>query len=101
MCLLESDSSGAPTSAANCAFEYQDLARRLEDDGPLSHLLHQVAVRLLDTVQCVDLVAVGAPDDERIDLAVTKGLERLLGFSEACEGVSPAARGASPCDRDA
>ena len=40
-------------------------------------------------MQRVHLVAVGTPDDERIEVTVTKGLEGLLGFSEARDESFP------------
>jgi hypothetical protein len=56
-----------------------------EDNGALAHLFHEVAVRLFGAVQRVDLVALFAPDDQRIDVTVSKSLKRLFRFCEAGE----------------
>ena len=57
--------------------------RAREDDGAFLHLFDEVAVRLLGAVQRVDLVAAGALDDQRVDLALPNRPQHLLGFGEA------------------
>ena len=57
--------------------------RPREDDGAFLHLFDEVAVRLLGAVQRVDLVAAGALDDQRVDLALPNRPQHLLGFGEA------------------
>ena len=55
---------------------------RREDDGAFLHLFDEVAVRLLGAVQRVDLVAAGALDDQRVDLALPNRPQHVLGFGE-------------------
>ena len=61
----------------------QDVAATGEDDGAFLHLFNERAVRLLGAAQRIDLSAVGALDDQGINLALTDRLQHVLGFGQA------------------
>jgi hypothetical protein len=73
---------GSPTNAANREL-IQDIAATREDHGALVHLFHEVAIRLLGAAQRVDLIAGGALDDQRVDLALPDRAHHLFGLGEA------------------
>src|SRR5688572_27656976 len=61
----------------------EDVAAGREDERAFLHLLDQPAVGLVGAVQRVDLTAVGALDDQCVDLALTDRAQHFFGLGEA------------------
>ena len=61
-----------------------DVAVAGQGDGAFLHLLDQRAIRRVGAAQRVDAFAGAVGDQERIDLAVADGPQRLFGLGQSC-----------------
>ena len=75
-------SGGRAMSSAKRWLQYRIVPSAAERQRALAHLFDHEAIRLVGAAQRVDLLAFGRADDERLDVPVADGVDRVLGFLE-------------------